>query len=93
MHSGLENKPRISSPNALLMTSRRDFFKVMAAAPAALLVAKLPAQAPDPVPVKLPDLPIFEPAKLRPGAQNLSMAELNDAFLYKWIPSSKPRRR
>lgn len=71
------------------MQSRRDFFKVMAAAPAVLLVKQLPAEYVRPIEGVLnpaPDDGGDHPFGPRPSAQNLSMDELRQAFLHKWIP-------
>lgn len=71
--------------------NRRDALKILAAAPAAVLAAPILAGSRSGKSSTVP----AEAVKVWPTprrSQNLSMAELNDAFLYKWIPKGPARR-
>lgn len=78
--------------------NRRDALKILVSAPAVALVPKI-LQAEEAKPVPIPSGPIAYytgKSELSPlstsRAQNLSMAELHQAFLHKWIPVGHQRR-
>lgn len=71
--------------------NRRNFLGILAAAPAAALVPKLSAEGKESI-VNKSLVPVFQTALNPPRSRNLSMEELHQAFLNKWIPTGRQRR-